>query len=187
MALLAPRDDLAQLEVGSTQSERHSNQNTSSAVMAQRIEPADSADLFPTPPWATRALVEWISSQDMRVWEQSVWEQSVWEPAAGLERPEDYRGAIWRPRKINPQTNQSEIDRTRVNVVRSDVDEEEEARALGVSVNAIDHPAWVASIIDAMGFALIGCRFGTTLADKVPDEHWDFLSDAVARREAVQW
>ncbi len=94
---------------------------------------------------------------------------------------------IWRPRKINPQTNQSEIDRTRVNVVRSDVDEEEEARALGVSVNAIDHPAWVASIIDAMGFALIGCRFGTTLADKVPDEHWDFLSDAVARREAVQW
>ncbi len=79
MALLAPRDDLAQLEVGSTQSERHSNQNTSSAVMAQRIEPADSADLFPTPPWATRALVEWISSQDMRVWEQS-----VWEPAAGL-------------------------------------------------------------------------------------------------------
>ncbi len=40
MALLAPRDDLAQLEVGSTPSERHSNQNTSSAVMAQRIEPA---------------------------------------------------------------------------------------------------------------------------------------------------
>lgn len=79
MALLAPRDDLAQLEVGSTQSERHSNQNTSSAVMAQRIEPANSADLFPTPPWATRALVEWISSQDVRVWEQS-----VWEPAAGL-------------------------------------------------------------------------------------------------------
>lgn len=79
MALLAPRDDLAQLEVGSTQSERHSNQNTSSAVMAQRIEPANSADLFPTPPWATRALVEWIGSQDVRVWEQS-----VWEPAAGL-------------------------------------------------------------------------------------------------------
>lgn len=65
MALLAPRDDLAQLEVGSTQSERHSNQNTSSAVMAQRIEPADSADLFPTPPCRKR-----------------------------LERPEDYRGAI---------------------------------------------------------------------------------------------
>ncbi len=35
MALLAPRDDLAQLEVGSTQGERHSNQNTSIAAMLQ--------------------------------------------------------------------------------------------------------------------------------------------------------
>lgn len=31
-------------------------QNTSHAVMAQRFEPLDSADDFPTPPWATRAL-----------------------------------------------------------------------------------------------------------------------------------
>jgi hypothetical protein len=35
-------------------------QNTSHAVMAQRIEPQDSPDDFPTPPWATRALVEHI-------------------------------------------------------------------------------------------------------------------------------
>lgn len=35
-------------------------QNTSHAVMAQRIEPLDSPDDFPTPPWATRALVEHI-------------------------------------------------------------------------------------------------------------------------------
>lgn len=35
-------------------------QNTSHAVMAQRFESADSADDFPTPPWATRALVEHI-------------------------------------------------------------------------------------------------------------------------------
>ncbi len=35
-------------------------QNTSHAVMAQRIEPKDSPDDFPTPPWATRALVEHI-------------------------------------------------------------------------------------------------------------------------------
>ena len=35
-------------------------QNTSHAVMAQRIEPADSADDFPTPPWATRALLEHV-------------------------------------------------------------------------------------------------------------------------------
>ena len=35
-------------------------QNTSHAVMAQRIEPKDSPDDFPTPPWATRALIEHI-------------------------------------------------------------------------------------------------------------------------------
>jgi hypothetical protein len=33
-------------------------QNKSHAVMAQRIEPADSLDDFPTQPWATRALIE---------------------------------------------------------------------------------------------------------------------------------
>ena len=93
---------------------------------------------------------------------------------------------IWRPRKINPQTNQPEIDRKHVNIVRSDVDADDTARALGVSDNAIDDPAWVASIIDAMGFTLLGCRFGTTLADKVPDEHWEFLSNAVSsQREAL--
>jgi hypothetical protein len=35
-------------------------QNTSHAVMAQRVESADSADDFPTPPWATRGLIEHI-------------------------------------------------------------------------------------------------------------------------------
>lgn len=35
-------------------------QNTSHAVMAQRHEAADSADDFPTPPWATRALLEHV-------------------------------------------------------------------------------------------------------------------------------
>jgi hypothetical protein len=33
-------------------------QNTSHAVIAQRVEAADSPDDFPTSPWATRALVE---------------------------------------------------------------------------------------------------------------------------------
>ncbi len=32
----------------------------SSAVMASRREPPDSLDFFPTPPWATRALVEHV-------------------------------------------------------------------------------------------------------------------------------
>lgn len=35
-------------------------QNTSHAVMAQRHEPADSLDNFPTPPWATRALMDGV-------------------------------------------------------------------------------------------------------------------------------
>lgn len=37
-----------------------SGQNTSSAVMQQRSEAHDSLDDFPTPPWATRALCEWL-------------------------------------------------------------------------------------------------------------------------------
>lgn len=35
-------------------------QNRSSAVMQQRTEPHDSLDDFPTPPWATRALCEFL-------------------------------------------------------------------------------------------------------------------------------
>jgi len=39
-------------------------QNRSHAVMAQRHEPMDSLDDFPTPPWATRALVEHVIGVD---------------------------------------------------------------------------------------------------------------------------
>jgi len=38
------------------------SQNRSSAVMQQRIEPPDSLDDFPTPPWATRAICEFLES-----------------------------------------------------------------------------------------------------------------------------
>lgn len=38
-----------------------SGQNKSHAVMAQRIEPSDSLDDFPTPPWAVRSFCEWLS------------------------------------------------------------------------------------------------------------------------------
>jgi hypothetical protein len=53
-------------------------QNTSHAVMAQRIEPADSPDDFPTPPWATRALIEHVihGKGDLAT-------QSCLEPACG--------------------------------------------------------------------------------------------------------
>lgn len=39
-------------------------QNRSSAVMQQRSEPHDSLDDFPTPPWATRALCEFLLARD---------------------------------------------------------------------------------------------------------------------------
>jgi len=39
-----------------------SRQNTSSAVMQQRREPHKSLDDFPTPPWDTRALLEFLNS-----------------------------------------------------------------------------------------------------------------------------
>lgn len=44
------------------------------AVMARRAEPADSLDFFPTPPWATRALLEHVIPFAGGM---------CWEPAAG--------------------------------------------------------------------------------------------------------
>lgn len=52
-------------------------QNTSHAVMAQRHEAADSADDFPTPPWATRALIEHVIGKN------AVARLSCLEPACG--------------------------------------------------------------------------------------------------------
>jgi hypothetical protein len=52
--------------------------NTSTAVMAQRKEPHDSLDYFPTPPWATRALCNNILP--MFTNQQSA---TCWEPACG--------------------------------------------------------------------------------------------------------
>lgn len=41
------------------------SQNTSTAVMQRRVEAHDSLDDFPTPPWATRALCEWLSENSL--------------------------------------------------------------------------------------------------------------------------
>lgn len=38
--------------------------NASTAVMQRRSEPHDSLDDFPTPPWATRALCEWLRGSE---------------------------------------------------------------------------------------------------------------------------
>ena len=43
------------------------SQNRSSAVMQQRSEPHHSLDDFPTPPWATRALCEFLTLEGWRL------------------------------------------------------------------------------------------------------------------------
>ena len=54
-------------------------QNKSYAVMAQRhSDPNESRDFFPTPMWATRALMEHVITDHA-----SISQQTVWEPAAG--------------------------------------------------------------------------------------------------------
>lgn len=53
-------------------------QNVSTAVMQRRIEPHDSLDFFPTPPWATRALCEYLRQID-----PLLSTKRVWEPACG--------------------------------------------------------------------------------------------------------
>lgn len=50
------------------------SQNRSSAVMQQRAEPTDSLDDFPTPPWATRALLEFLKQIGHPLDVQHAWE-----------------------------------------------------------------------------------------------------------------
>lgn len=69
------------------------SQNTSSAVMAQRSEPADSLDDFPTPPWGGRALAEHVLGR------VALAGKTVWEPAVNrgyLKRGLDnYAGRVF--------------------------------------------------------------------------------------------
>jgi hypothetical protein len=46
--------------------------------MSQRVEANDSPDDFPTPPWATRALIEYVLER-----KESLAEMTCWEPACG--------------------------------------------------------------------------------------------------------
>jgi hypothetical protein len=41
-----------------------SEQNRSTAVMQRRVEAHDSLDDFPTPPWATRGILNWLAARD---------------------------------------------------------------------------------------------------------------------------
>jgi hypothetical protein len=69
-------------------------QNTSHAVMAQRAEPHDSLDDFPTPLWATRALIKHVIWPNSNVFapDAEMKKMRVWEPACN-------RGYMARPLK----------------------------------------------------------------------------------------
>lgn len=60
--------------------ERREVINGARSVMGSRQEPDDSLDYFPTPPWATRALVEHVLPL-LNV--ETAHPQSFWEPACG--------------------------------------------------------------------------------------------------------
>lgn len=55
--------------------------NGARAIMGDRQEPDDSLDLFPTPPWATRALMQ----HALGFWggPTGFWNSRAWEPACG--------------------------------------------------------------------------------------------------------
>jgi hypothetical protein len=74
-------------------------QNTSHGVMAQRTEDKDSLDDFPTPPWATRALIEHILSEHRAVLSHS----TCLEPACGVGHM-GYAWLVWE--KGNTSTQQ---------------------------------------------------------------------------------
>ena len=59
-------------------------QNLSHAVMSQRTESLDSPDDFPTPPWATRALLECVLHD-----REGISDQSCLEPACGAGHMSD--------------------------------------------------------------------------------------------------
>ncbi|TAY66529.1 methyltransferase [Rhizobium leguminosarum] len=69
------------------------SQNTSSAVMQQRSEPHDSLDDFPTQPWATRALCEYVLTGCY------LKNKTAWEPACNRGHMSvpllEYFGAVW--------------------------------------------------------------------------------------------
>lgn len=70
------------------------SQNTSTAVMQRRVEAHDSLDDFPTPPWATRALCEFILSQGY-----DLEGRICREPAANrghmVQPLQEYFGEVW--------------------------------------------------------------------------------------------
>ena len=80
-ALLAPGEP-ASVEVGRGQAPEFSSMPSGGLAIAhRRVEPDDSRDFFPTPPWATRAFVEHVLCHLERRGHCQF--QKVWEPACG--------------------------------------------------------------------------------------------------------
>ncbi|MCJ8138626.1 hypothetical protein [Falsirhodobacter halotolerans] len=61
-------------------------QNTNTVVMQRRVEPHHSLDDYPIPPWATRALCEWLFAEELA--EET---DDVREPAANRGLPQALR------------------------------------------------------------------------------------------------
>lgn len=60
------------------------SQNTSTAVMQRRVAGTNGLDFYPTPPWATRALMEHVILPHLGlVGRLRVKEMTCWEPAVG--------------------------------------------------------------------------------------------------------
>jgi hypothetical protein len=57
--------------------------NRSTAVMQRRIIAPDSLDYFPTPPWATRALCEWLNDAPESPVAACLADMDAWDPACG--------------------------------------------------------------------------------------------------------
>jgi len=97
--------------------------NRSSAVMQQRREPPDALDYFPTPPFATRALCEFL-----QVELGDLGELTAWEPAAGemhMARPLGEYFASVRASDVFPYLPELElelIDFTFTGATEPDVD-----------------------------------------------------------------
>lgn len=77
--------------------ERREVINGARSIMGSRQEPDDSLDYFPTPPWATRALIERVLCGHWNIPRDSL--TNVWEPACGeghmAEVFAEYFGRVW--------------------------------------------------------------------------------------------
>lgn len=93
-------------------------QNTSMAVMAQRLSPDAELDDFPTPPWATRALIEHVLDPT------SLKDKSVHECAAGrghmARTLAEYFGAVLSSDIADYGTGHLILDYTQMHVVEAD-------------------------------------------------------------------